>query len=713
MNGSNLDKTIKPNEFTNVTLVPKDNKVFSTHNTILSTCSTTTQNEEAYEPCDKCEKPLPNQKKAKDLHMQAVHNIKTFKATPGPVRRSTTITRRKAGVEIQTRTSIKCGLCNFACKTGPSMKRHTEMFHNNDTVGNLPKEKKRQRSSYTCLSCNSTFTSNYMRNKHVKEQHEGKNILSPERKIARKDVDNKQTTEQIKEDIVTIPRKELEDLQDLLVQTGKEKEALNERIEAINIRMYDIEKENCNLKQETKYLKSENEKANENINKLDNLYQIRVTELKKSAEQNDIEMKIVKDQLEKHLKVKPQAEVEQKEVAREGHQENTKGNHEATYTIQCRECDFSGSTQNELDEHHRNDCSEALIQRLVEEENGFACQRCGMEFSGRTRQEWEQHQQNNCSGLVCPICGVIRNSQHNMEIHMEYHDNDDQDTDWSNEEETQAEEGDVAGEEATGESEEAWHRVGSRYKCPTCGITRNTKNGIERHMREHEEDIHECIHSITTCEKCSNMNKIEAQKTIIHEITAETFLKCNQCEESFRTKSELIDHIKKHKSYKPCDDFQEARCVDDKCRFAHKILQQGEHICYKCGDIFRSKRDMLKHIEHKHGNTMCYKFLRNECRARRCLYSHGLPASDVATTTERNISQTTAPDFHRQHTTRPVVWSQVVAQGTQAQVQSNMSEEVQNQSQGMEAQVLQALTKMIPQLTKQLICILRTGNSPN
>ena len=59
-----------------------------------------------------------------------------------------------------------------------------------------------------------------------------------------------------------------------------------------------------------------------------------------------------------------------------------------------------------------------------------------------------------------------------MEIHMEYHDNDEQDTDWSDEEDTQVEEVQVAGgepeeeQEVTGESEEAWNRVqrtGSRY----------------------------------------------------------------------------------------------------------------------------------------------------------------------------------------------------------------------------------------------------------
>ena len=81
-----------------MTLVPKDNKYVSAHSTILSISSPNgnSAGEHGF-PCDKCEKLMPNQKKAKDLHMQTEHNIKTFKATPGPIKRST------------TRTSIKCG----------------------------------------------------------------------------------------------------------------------------------------------------------------------------------------------------------------------------------------------------------------------------------------------------------------------------------------------------------------------------------------------------------------------------------------------------------------------------------------------------------------------------------------------------------------------------------------------------------------------------
>ena len=76
-NGPNLDKTIKPNDLTNVTLVPKDDKKILSHSIILSTSRSTTNKEEGNGfPCDKCEKVFPNHKKAKDLHMQRDHNIK-------------------------------------------------------------------------------------------------------------------------------------------------------------------------------------------------------------------------------------------------------------------------------------------------------------------------------------------------------------------------------------------------------------------------------------------------------------------------------------------------------------------------------------------------------------------------------------------------------------------------------------------------------------
>ena len=81
--------------------------------------------------------------------------------------------------------------------------------------------------TFTCPDCNSTFVSNYRMRNHIKEQHEGRNILSPERKSAR--IDNEQCKEEEKsvEGVtVTILREEMENLQYMLLQTGKDKEDL-------------------------------------------------------------------------------------------------------------------------------------------------------------------------------------------------------------------------------------------------------------------------------------------------------------------------------------------------------------------------------------------------------------------------------------------------------------------------------------------------------
>ena len=41
---------------------------------------------------------------------------------------------------------------------------------------------------------------------------------------------------------------------------------------------------------------------------------------------------------------------------------------------------------------------------------------------------------------------------------------------------------------------------------------------------------------------------------------------------------------------------------------------------------------MMKHKEGIHGNNICHRFLRNECRVRRCFFSHKIPAAtNVAT----------------------------------------------------------------------------------
>ena len=73
----------------------------------------------------------------------------------------------------------------------------------------------------------------------------------------------------------------------------------------------------------------------------------------------------------------------------------------------------------------------------------------------------------------------------------------------------------------------------------------------------------------------------------------------------------------------------------------------------------------------------------------------------------------TDQDFPSLPTTRPVVWSQVAAEDTQARDLPNLLKGTQNKNKTLEAQVLQTLIQMVPQITQQLAAALRTGMTTN
>ena len=85
-------------------------------------------------------------------------------------------------------------------------------------------EEKRQMKTFTRPEFNSTFVSNYRMTNHIKEHHKGRNLLSPERKSASIDIAPcKEKEKTVERETLTIHRGEIENLQDMLLQTGKEK----------------------------------------------------------------------------------------------------------------------------------------------------------------------------------------------------------------------------------------------------------------------------------------------------------------------------------------------------------------------------------------------------------------------------------------------------------------------------------------------------------
>ena len=154
------------------------------------------------------------------------------------------------------------------------------------------------------------------------------------------------------------------------------------------------------------------------------------------------------------------------------------------------------------------------------------------------------------------------------------------------------------------------------------------------------------------------------------------------------TENDLSNHIREnHKSKRPCVYFRDGRCeLDEECGYNHIILKQGEQICFKCGIVFKSKRELINHIREQHGDTIYHRFLRNECKQARCFFSHNiLTASAERSQVEVRAYTPTAQDFPSLPTARPVVRAQTVAQSTQDPAQSvpNLSQETQNQIRNM------------------------------
>ena len=237
-------------------------------------------------PCEKCDRVFPK-KQARALHLNKAHNIKTINYTPG-------IVRQNSKKHMEIRLSLRCTLCSFISKTKLSLKKHIEAHHKNKTDLEIPEIKKRQHNSYNCPECNSTFHTKYNLGKHLKDQHQGK-TLSPERKFAKMNHD-KVKSEDNKE---VEKKKELENLQDLLVQTGKEKAEFSIRLSDCNLKVLNLEKTNEALTQENNYLKVENEKAVKNINDLDKEYISQVQDLKRTDAQREHEIIYLKAENEK------------------------------------------------------------------------------------------------------------------------------------------------------------------------------------------------------------------------------------------------------------------------------------------------------------------------------------------------------------------------------------------------------------------------------
>ena len=101
---------------------------------------------------------------------------------------------------------------------------------------------------------------------------------------------------------------------------------------------------------------------------------------------------------------------------------------------------------------------------------------------------------------------------------------------------------------------------------------------------------------------------------------------CKTCDESHSSKTSLNKHIQMaHTKHKPCQKFQLNKCEwDGDCIYKHVLLKENEVACFTCGQTYVSKTTLMRHIKGEHGNVVCRKFEKNQCRfnSTSCLFNH-------------------------------------------------------------------------------------------
>ena len=254
--------------------------------------------------------------------------------------------------------------------------------------------------------------------------------------------------------------------------------------------------------------------------------------------------------------------------------------------------------------------------------------------------------------FTCPICNYTRRTESQMRKHMEVHDENDEDSQHlcslcpfqTN------------NIDQLNHHVEAKHKGAQAFYCRSCDMTMSTKDELDTHT----------------------INKHRSHKQVYD---------CRSCDMKLNTKDELDNHIiNKHKSHKPCRNYANNTCEYERCRFNHIVLEGRQKICFKCGDLLESQKDLRRHMKETHGGIICKKFLENKCSHESyCMFSHmNSPAQSV----ERRPN-TTQSNTQEDIRNKP---AQLVARGVNS-TQSNTQGDFRIPTAGQSSPAVGALTQ--------------------
>ncbi|XP_052746006.1 zinc finger protein 62 homolog [Bicyclus anynana] len=253
----------------------------------------------------------------------------------------------------------------------------------------------------------------------------------------------------------------------------------------------------------------------------------------------------------------------------------------------------------------------------------YRCEKCitGFDHELTFNEHMELRHKKTEGGLVCNICESVLNTKMSYEVHYNKH--------FRRYECVQCKERFTNAYSALRHYKETHGNIDLKYTCKQCDFTSESYRSLKYHRDKHHRGKAECQQCGNTF---ANKNGLRSHMLIVHKQSNRVYA-CGACTKVYRTKVGLKSHVRlTHEQSDPpaycadCDlTFRTAAGLRNHLRLTEKHNEHNikRFTCDECNDKFRTKRQLQEHIDWVHRQctihtcSECSKSFKSERSLRR------------------------------------------------------------------------------------------------